>query len=131
MSSKDRKCSTTINTNRMIQFNSPRLATLFMVATLLTACESSSDDGSKPFSLEKAGENAQRCIEAQLKSPSTAKFNPDLDYGVKKVNDTVFTISSYVDSQNSFGAMVRTNYTCTLNHFPSRGTFSCSDVTMD
>jgi hypothetical protein len=45
-----------------------------------------------------------------LVAPSTAKFQK-FDYGlVRIVDDCTWIINAYVDSQNSFGAMVRTHY---------------------
>lgn len=51
---------------------------------------------------------ARSAIRAQLKSPSTAVFPSSYDQGVVilRQNDS-FVVSSYVDSQNSFGATLR------------------------
>ena len=53
-------------------------------------------------------------VKQRLKSPSTAKF---LDTEKKEHttrNGQVYKISSYVDSENSFGGMMRTNFTATV-----------------
>lgn len=47
-----------------------------------------------------------------LKAPSTSTFGGDHVTGY----DPTFTDVGYVDSENSFGAMIRTNYTCTAVH---------------
>jgi hypothetical protein len=52
-------------------------------------------------------------VKDSLKAPSTADFpwtmnvsvSPDLEY---------FTVNSFVDAQNSFGAMIRTTYLCRM-----------------
>ena len=54
---------------------------------------------------------AEQCVNLVLKSPSTAEypgsfFNPFEGWSITKKGDVV-TIESYVDSQNSFGAVVR------------------------
>lgn len=50
-------------------------------------------------------------IEPRLKAPSTAKFASLHDDGTTVVKDGVsYEIVSYVDSQNSFGAMLRKYY---------------------
>lgn len=50
-------------------------------------------------------------IEPRLKAPSTAKFAGLHDDGTKVVKNGVsYEIASYVDSQNSFGAMLRKYY---------------------
>lgn len=57
---------------------------------------------------------SQSFVEDRLKAPSSAKFPwmhtaTIIDQGAGK-----FVVSSYVDSQNSFGAMLRSNYSATL-----------------
>lgn len=48
-----------------------------------------------------------------LKSPRSAKF----PWAKKAVFDGELAIlKSYVDAQNSFGAMIRTNYICTVRY---------------
>lgn len=57
--------------------------------------------------------NCKDMIESTLKAPSTAKYPGMFDDGWKYgINDdgTIITIQTWVDSQNSFGAMIRTNY---------------------
>lgn len=51
----------------------------------------------------------KRGVEGVLKSPSTAKF-PKLDnWSMSKDNDKI-TVQSYVDSENSFGATLRSEF---------------------
>lgn len=60
---------------------------------------------------------AEIYVKKSLKAPSTAKFPNRLDYKYaqgkdkkgKKIKD-VWEVSSYVDAQNSFGAMLRQNW---------------------
>lgn len=66
----------------------------------------------KPDALEKvdAYEAAIRMVRNNLVAPSTAKF-PSFSYNsVRTVDYCTWIVTSYVDSQNSFGAMLRTNY---------------------
>lgn len=60
---------------------------------------------------------AEDNIKKILKSPSSAKFpggllSPFEDWSFSK-NGTKYTVSSYVDSQNGFGAMMRSEFTIT------------------
>ncbi len=48
-------------------------------------------------------------VEDRLKAPSSAEFCSMFDYKVKRVKNK-FTISGYVDAQNSFGAQIRSNF---------------------
>jgi len=53
----------------------------------------------------------QTMVKSRLKSPSTADFPADYRNSVARSGSS-FTVKSFVDSQNSFGATVRTNYIC-------------------
>ncbi len=52
----------------------------------------------------------QKFVEKNLKAPSTAQFPPLFKSSVKKIKSGHYSVSSYVDSQNEFGAMIRSNY---------------------
>jgi hypothetical protein len=69
---------------------------------------------------------AQECVKERLKSPSSADFPWGSDC-VTKISDNTYVINSYVDSQNGFGAMLRTNFTCqvTLN---GNDNYTCDSV---
>lgn len=51
----------------------------------------------------------QYYIKQILKSPATASF-PPLALLVRRLNDNRYEVVSYVDSQNSFGALLRTSW---------------------
>ncbi|WFO15028.1 hypothetical protein M601_014210 [Cellulophaga baltica 4] len=53
---------------------------------------------------------AQKFVKKSLQSPSTAKFPALFKSSVKKLSPGYFMVSSFVDSQNTFGAMIRSNY---------------------
>ncbi len=55
---------------------------------------------------------AQNFVKSVLKSPSSADF-PFLGSGTK-ISEDIYKITSYVDSQNGFGAMIRSDYSITL-----------------
>ncbi|MDX2008216.1 MAG: hypothetical protein SFU83_23480 [Meiothermus sp.] len=54
----------------------------------------------------------QRLIQDNLKAPRTAKFPGWTEYPKVWKYGTGYRVRSWVDSQNSFGAMVRTDYLC-------------------
>ena len=66
-------------------------------------------------------------VKGQLKSPSTAEFEGG-EEGVIQVNDTVFTVKGTVDSQNSFGAMLRANFSCRVVFYPKTETCTTLDI---
>ena len=61
-------------------------------------------------------------VSGRLKSPSSASF-PFLPNSTSHVGDGVYEVHSYVDAQNSYGAVIRTSYTCRVrpNGKPSEG----------
>ncbi len=97
----------------------------------IVKCSCSEDEGSKVKVYDKieALTHAQLYIEKQLKSPSTAEFESGAD-GVTKVNDTTFIVIGTVDSQNSFGAMLRSNYSCKVIFHPKTDTHDIENVIM-
>jgi hypothetical protein len=69
---------------------------------------------------------AKLFVQQSLKSPTTAKFQNPLDFRVaplrnKKGNwiTDAWEVSGYVDSQNSYGAMMRTNWNVKLKKGPT------------
>lgn len=54
----------------------------------------------------------QGFVKKQLKSPTSARFSEE---SATKASGR-WTVSGVVDSQNSFGAMVRNQYTCTTTY---------------
>lgn len=73
---------------------------------------------------------SQQFVENSLKSPSTAKF-PSLyklgDHAVLTTGTNYYEIKAYVDSQNGFGAMIRTHYTCNMK-YKGNNTWGCENL---
>ncbi len=74
------------------------------------------------FSSSEKGEfiyYAKEYVKQSLKAPSTAEFpGTVLEIGEWKVsrNKDVVTVQSYVDSQNGFGAMIRSNFVVQISY---------------
>jgi len=58
---------------------------------------------------------AKSMVKDKLKSPSTADF-PYAEDGYKIEKDSVIIIQGHVDSQNSFGAMIRMNFVIKMQY---------------
>jgi hypothetical protein len=87
---------------------------VFLISSIFGSCDSKKDNnGDKANAWVKA----QYAVEAQLKSPSTAKF-PWAGTDHVHQSGNIFMVRSYVDSQNSFGAMVRTYFVCKIEYTP-------------
>ena len=69
---------------------------------------------------------AQQFVSERLKAPATADY-PSMASGdatVTPLGQCKFLVSSYVDSENGFGANVRTRFTATLTAPETGGTWS-------
>lgn len=60
---------------------------------------------------EMAFVQCQSFVKDRLKSPATADF-PTLNFQAFPRGENIYAIRSYVDSQNTFGATIRTNFFC-------------------
>lgn len=75
---------------------------------------------------------SRRFVERELKAPSTAKFPSFYSDGVvvRGSGDCRFSVTAHVDAQNSFGAMVRTNYSIEMEYLPSEELWKGSNLKM-
>ncbi len=89
---------------------------LFLIPVFLVAF--GGNYGSGDPSDSEAYVMSHQFVRNSLKAPRTAKFPYSGDEGVSisKSSDNVYAIRGYVDSENSFGAMIRTEYRCVLRY---------------
>lgn len=75
---------------------------------------------------------SQNFVKQRLKSPATAKFPYVNDRGVDVVPDGKcgFLVSAYVDSQNGFGAVVRSHYQASLSYDRATELWRVGDLTV-
>ena len=67
-----------------------------------------------------------QCVEFQvLKAPATAKF-PSFDEMIVNGSNGHYNVSGFVDSQNSYGASIRSNYTYNVEKDAS-GKWKCTN----
>ena len=79
---------------------------------------------------EDAYFEAQHFVNERLKAPDSAKY-PHLDESqVQLVGDNLYAVSGYVDSQNSFGAMLRSHWTAKL-YKESEDSWVLKDIHID
>lgn len=57
----------------------------------------------------------RRFVDQRLKAPSRAD-HPILDVQAQLTGTREWTVRTHVDAPNGFGAMVRSHYTCTVQH---------------
>lgn len=59
---------------------------------------------------------AEDFVKKRLKSPSSAEFPgvSEKNQHIQELGNHKYKITSWVDSQNSFGAMIRSRFSCTI-----------------
>lgn len=72
----------------------------------------------------------QQFVEDRLKAPSTAEFGGPYSQVTAHNGGGRYTVDTYVDAQNSFGAMIRTDFTCVVQH-KSGDTYTLVSLDMD
>jgi len=95
---------------------------IIIITITFSGGDSSSNNNTKDNG-DVAAVCAQNKIKTMLKSPSSAKF----PWGLKSslISGNKYRVANYVDSQNSFGAMIRTNYVCDVVVI-NASSFDCS-----
>ncbi len=134
-----RKCPHCGQTNPTISSKQGLFSVVFLVllvVVLVNACGSSPEEiaANKAATAERecssgssAKGYAQTYIKKHLKSPASADF-PIGGGTLSKVADCQFLVSSYVDSQNSFGGTIRSNTKVLLNYSSEAERWLLADI---
>lgn len=85
--------------------------------------------GSCGASNGQAMATAQTFVRQRLKSPSSARF-PSGTRGVSSTSDCRYTVRSYVDAQNGFGAELRTHYVVRMERLTSQRSWRLISIDM-
>ena len=83
------------------------------VVLLFAGCTAVTVANQEPYDANNEYEAIAQCeprVEGMLKAPSTAEFNSNASTSGSRV----WTVTGTVDAENSFGAMVRSSYGCTV-----------------
>lgn len=84
--------------------------TILILVLILFSCNTG--EGSKEA---EATYYIEEAVKSRLKSPATADF-PYFTDAILSTNDGHFSVTSYVDSQNGFGAVIRTKFYCEVKY---------------
>lgn len=95
------------------------IAALIVLAFVVYIVVVSNSGGSSKIepNAREAKQICETAVERQLKAPSTAKFKSNFQYNPSDEHD--YRVVTTVDAQNSFGAMVRTEFYCNMTWNPS------------
>lgn len=98
------------------------LAAIFALILLANAMSPSAGSGGSSGD-QSAGHEAveayvvcQQFVEDRLKSPSSAEFGGPYSRVTTHNGGGKYTVATHVDSENSFGAMIRNDFVCTVQH---------------
>ncbi len=78
------------------------------------------DSPSSDSDEETARAMCQKFVTDQLRAPATAKFSWPEDTRVHHDNFRVWSVVGFVDAQNGFGAMIRSDFSCKLAYLGDR-----------
>lgn len=95
------------------------------------SCSKACSSGSSSNVKSMVWVDAQEAVKNELKSPSTADFPWGYDDYVTDNGDGTYSVSAYVDAENSFGAKVRSNFSCTVKDEDGGGHGTVSDLVID
>ena len=91
---------------------------IFFFVFLMFKCSCSDSSSAQGQSMPDKPSKQAAYVESQeyaknmLVSPASAEFPYMVDDEIVQWDENTFVINSYVDSQNSFGAMLRSHYQC-------------------
>jgi|TARA_R110000796_G_scaffold60351_1_gene139693 hypothetical protein len=108
-----------------------KLLLLFVLSLMLPSCFGGDSESSSSSNDLLAFNYSEEFVKQSLKSPSTAKFPGTYekrDY-ITKVSDNKYIIDAWVDSQNGFGAMIRSKYHCVIIF--EGGKVKCEDLRIE
>lgn len=87
------------------------IATVIVGVVIIALAFSACGGGDEPYDANNKSEVIAQCeaqVKDHLKSPSTAEFN------TSATGSGTWTVTGTVDSENSFGGMVRADFQCTV-----------------
>jgi len=90
------------------------IVVVYTVFSVLTATPKEPTAEDQHGTQRDAAAAAQLSVTQFLRCPSTAKFPPLGTMTVTPYNNGSFLVRSYCDSQNAFGAMLRTGWECVV-----------------
>lgn len=73
---------------------------------------------------------AESFVKDRLRAPATADFSSCSDGSAVKAGDT-WTVRGYVDSENGFGAKIRSQFLVKMTHQPGNDNWRATQVTID
>ena len=74
---------------------------------------------------------SQEFVSRNLRAPATAVYPDWTEANCKATRDgDIWTVRSYVDSQNGFGALIRSNYITEMVYHPDKDSWTLVDIAL-
>jgi hypothetical protein len=103
------------------------VATFFVFCVLLIATIASDPKTGKV----NAYIECKHAISSRLKAPNSAKWpSESADWVTEDLGGRKYRVRSYLDAQNTFGAMLRQTYSCTVE-YDDQGRYRINDLSID
>lgn len=74
---------------------------------------------------------SQKAVKTRLRSPGSAKFPSLSEASSERIGECVFQVTGFVDSQNGFGATIRTHYSTEMHHQQEGNTWSARRLVLE
>lgn len=105
------------------------LALVGLIVLVLLATEHKGTPATPTADRGDACAMSQKFVKGQLKAPTTAKFPIWSQENCRASQaGNAWVVNSFVDSQNSFGAMIRTDYTAHMTYHPDRDSWTLTGL---
>ena len=115
-----------------IQISGGLLTIMLVIVLLARACGGcGSETGSSSLGEGEAVSYARQFVKRDLTSPSTADFQSTYSMKVEELETNIWFVKGYVDSQNAYGATIRTNFGCFMTYHPKTDNVTLDDIIYD
>lgn len=98
------------------------VAVLMLIGLIGQSCSGGEEDGDGAIAY------CHQFVEQSLKSPDSADFPSFSDHQVTELGEQRWKVSSYVDAENSFGASLRTDWTCEISYDEAAGEWTLESM---
>lgn len=112
--------------------------TLFVIVVMVALILSSGSKTNTPDtpympSDSDAYVTSQTFVKLNLKAPATADFPTKSQAKIFQSfdDDNIWEVTSYVDAQNSFGALIRSNFYVKIEYVPAKEEWKLLDIKID
>lgn len=105
------------------------IAIIIIIITIIANFDNDNQKKSSEISIQSVRNFAEDEVKARLKSPSTAEFSYDGSGVRKHETKNFYFVDGFVDSQNGFGAVIRSPFRCKITY--NNKSLYCNEVVIE